>query len=191
MARVELTLDKLFCGVVGAQGHSVLALDVLSPSQNGMPLCLAVAIYEKIIHEGLYRFFTDEKPFPSAKILHEGVEIFGGNCKVYTLALMGETPPRCEFSEPLQVYNFFTKLSNDTISLYWGCYHDEHILNYKCKYRHTKVHTGGNGLLALGFKEGRQIGCILQRLLEANLVEQMTPEQEIKWILSNFSMENS
>lgn len=164
ISRVDLTLKKLFM-------H-----------------CDPKALYEHILEEKLYKIWTDEKPEFSAQEIEDAINTLGTDDTAYLGALKKYYIPTCAANNDLETYNFFKSLTNSEITLYFAKCKDMRALMYKRKFENVKISTTGQDLLRLGFSEGPLIGQILEALLEQSLINQMTKEQEIDWVLKNFTI---
>ena len=87
-----------------------------------------------------------------------------------------------------EIYSYFKKFSIPKLTLHYAITGDSLAKRYFSKLKDTKVLTTGDILLKVGFKQGEQIGIILEKLLEEKLNNNSFAKaaDELIWIKNNF-----
>ncbi len=174
--RVKLTLRKLF-----------------SSSKR------AKEAYERILEDKTYRIWQDEADFELSwgERLYESLSIFSIE-KPYE-AYLGAIFDNKKYEERFtlkrnedlnfEIFNFFKDFSGCDLAIYYAVHNDKNAVYYYNKLRSIKIKTTGDDIIALGFKQGKIIGEILDELLKQkiNHPEKLKDKNaELNFVISKF-----
>ncbi len=176
ISRVELTLKKIF--------------------KNKK---FASKAFKKIIKEKLYKIYTNQTIAQPkwGKCIENAIEIFKPENPedVYFMGLKDDitqgilTNYKHQYlTTNYEIYSYFKKFSIPKLTLHYAITGDSLAKRYFSKLKDTKVLTTGDILLKVGFKQGEQIGIILEKLLEEKLNNNSFAKaaDELIWIKNNF-----
>lgn len=176
LSRVELTLKKLF-----------------SDSKR------APVAFEKIIKEKLYKIYTDStivKPNLGKKIAKSIELIKPENPEdVYLMGLkdncvksMLDSYKIENLTTNYEIYKRFKTCPLPKFCLYLAVTQDKSAFKFYRELKDVKILTTGVNLLKSGYREGSQIGEILEKLLEEKLNNDSFKNQtdEMIWVKNNF-----
>lgn len=167
--RVILTLNKLF----SSNERAIAAMEEFSCS-----------CYYKILFDD---FSFSRENFKKALKIFQIKDI----CKVCVKYILEPLPAIPELNSRLEIYKHFKNFSNVDLCVYYLKTNDENTLIYYNKLKDIKLQVGGADLLELGFQEGKIIGDILDKILEAKLAENSTIVSfcdEIEFIKKTFKL---
>lgn len=175
ISRVELTLKKIF--------------------KNKKK---AGKAFKKIIKENLYKIYTNETIAQPkwGKNIEEAIEIFQPENpeNIYFMGLKDDITQSIlsnykgqHLTTNYEVFSYFKKFSLPKLTLHYALTKDNLARKYFLKLKDTKLLITGDTLLKTGFKQGAQIGIILEKLLEEKLNNNSleTAEDELIWIKNN------
>ena len=174
-----------------------------SPSREGLSVDRVILTLNKLFSSNLrakeaFREFVDKKYYRilfdnkdlSCKKIFDAIEKF--KIKDYSKVLI-----KYIFTEPfdvpelktrLEIYKYFKHYNTDEICVYYANTKDERALLYFSKLKDIKLNIKGSDLLNLGYKEGKQIGLMLDKVLEARLEENSSVSSlndEIEFVKKN------
>ncbi len=176
ISRVELTLKKLFS----------------DPKR-------APFAFEKIIKEKLYKIYTDSTIVKSdlGKKIAKSIELINPENPedVYLMGLkdnhvkpMLDSYKMENLTTNYEIYKRFKTCPLPKFCLYLAVTQDKSAFKFYRELKDVKTLTTGVNLLKCGYKEGSQIGEILEKLLEEKLNNDSFKNQtdEMIWVKNNF-----
>ena len=82
------------------------------------------------------------------------------------------------FKSDYEIYKFFEKVPTESIIAYIALKTSDEAQKYLDKLKGIKLSVNGKTLMALGFKEGKQIGETLEKILEAKINGKIMTKQD-------------
>ncbi len=164
--RVVLTLNKLFSSNLRAK-----------------------EAFGEFVDKKYYRILFDYKDLSCEKIF-DAIEKFKieDYSKVLIKYILDELFDVPELKTRLEIYKHFRHYSDDEICVYYAKSADKRALLYFSKLKGIKLEIKGSDLLNLGYKQGREIGVMLDKVLEAKLAENSsitTYQDELNFVREN------
>ncbi len=167
--RVILTLNKLF-------SSNERAMSAISEFSS--------CCYYKILFD---EFLFNKENLENAIKLFD-IKDIGRVCLKYIL----EAPPvEIKFKSRLEIYKYFKNFSDVDLCVYYLKTNDKNTLIYFNELKSVVLNIKGLDLLNLGFRQGKIIGDILDKVLEAKLIKStniVTFEDEINFVKETFKL---
>ena len=167
--RVILTLNKLF----SSNERAMSAISEFSSCG-----------YYKILFD---EFLFNRENFENALKFFK-IKDIGKVCLKYIL----EAPPvEIKSKSRLEIYKHFKDFSDVDLCVYYLKTNDKNTLIYHNELKNVKVYLKGSDLLNLGYKQGKIIGDILDKVLEAKLAKNtdiVSFEDEVEFVKRTFKL---
>ena len=106
----------------------------------------------------------------------------------YISILLNNAVEKKSFKTILDIYKYFIKFNFNELVYYFYKTKDKNVFEF-IKIRDIKLNINGDDLIQLGFKQGRQIGEILDKILLRKLEKPSfftNKQDEMTWIKNNF-----
>ena len=167
--RVILTLNKLF----SSNERAMSAISEFSSCG-----------YYKILFD---EFLFNRENFENAIKLFN-IKDIGSLCLKYILEPIEILP---EFKSRLDIYKYFKNFGDIDLCVHYLKTSDESTVIYFNELKNVTLNIKGSDLLNLGYKQGKIIGDILDKVLEAKLVKNadiVSFEDELKFVKKTFKL---
>lgn len=146
-------------------------------------------IFSEIIEKKYYKVINNEDIEPDISRIENLTKKFSLNktqkAQLYIDILMSNKPEIPDISDEVMKYKFYSKLDCVSKTLLFYFYPDY----CKNEYLNIKINTSGKDLIECGYSQGKQLGIILDKILEKKLANPklfMTLEEELDWVKKNF-----
>ncbi len=180
------------------EGLSLNRVDLTLKKLLSDPKRASIA-FERIIKEKLYKIYTDStivKPNLGKKIAksielinpENPEEVYLMGLKDHYVKAMLESYKMETLTTNYEIYKRFKTCTLPKFCLYLAVTQDKFAFKFYRELKDIKILTTGVNLLKCGYKEGREIGEILEKLLEEKLNNNSFKNQtdEMIWVKNNF-----
>lgn len=146
--------------------------------------------FEEFREKKYYKILFDNFDL-NAYDINKSVEIFKPqNISETYIKYIFEQEKDCDkLNSRLEIYKYFKNLSDTDICVYYAVTHDENAILYQNTLKNIELKISGSDLINIGFKQGKIIGEILDKTLEAKLAKNSSIKSfldEINYVKKTF-----